>query len=646
MINKKSVFLFLLILVVGFCFSATAEAGPRHSDIVVPDFYQAPMLSEMVAEGEIEELENRLPENPVVVEPYEEIGEYGGTWRAVWEDMGMWEQKRTHVESVGLLRQRRGYTGDIEKDIVEEWEMSEDKTEFTFHLREGIKWSDGEPFTTEDIEFYYEHVLKNETLTPAFPSMMQAGGEPAELEVIDDYTFKFSFVESYGFFPTMLTSRENQFHFQFHPKHYMKNYHPDFTTEEELDERLEEAGLDDWAMLYEQQEMTHISPDTPRLGPWVPKEEMTDEGLQIWERNPYYYKVDTEGNQLPYIDEVRFDYIPDIEVLTMEAIAGSIDYFVLSLRARHFPTLAEHQEEGDYRVVPHLNAKPGQISLFLNMTTTNEPLKDIFNEFEFRKAVSHAINREEVIDIEFHGLAEPGQACYPPQDPAYDEEWHKSYIDYNPELSNELLDELGLDERDDEGYRLRPDGERLEIVLDYLAGNHEDAIELIAEYLEDVGIQIHLNPSDFSLYYERASSNDVEMTSWSQQMGFFMPFEILPDAPWRSWGVAWEDWWVTDGEEGQEPPAEVKELFDVYEKIEGADSDEERLEYLAEAAELHKNNLFTIGVAGMDPRPGVAHERMRNILDGDEAPPWGVNVDPPGGTSYPEQFYIIQDYEL
>ena len=620
--------------------------GPFHlPDRTVTTFNEAPMLAEMVDAGNLPPVEERLPANPVVVEPYEYIGEYGGELRTHYVDWTAYEGWINEFGYVNLVKQVQGYTGEYESDIAESWEASADRTEWTFTLREGIKWSDGEPFTTEDIRYWYEDVRLNATLDVPPPSLTVAG-EPAELIVHDERTFTFRFAEPYGLLLLEMTGRQGQMDFDHHPKHYFSQFHEDYADPADLQRRIDEADVEDWAMLYEAKLGYLQEPDAPRLSAWEPVAPATDEGRQRWQRNPYYYKVDSAGNQLPYIDEIVFDQYPDLEVLMLALAGGEQDYANIRLRSHHWPVLAENAEQGDYRLVPSQNAKPGQYSLFFNFTTPDDQLREIFNDVRFRKAVSYAHNREEVVDIDFGGLAEPGQASPPPMDPAYHEEWANAYIEYDPDRANELLDEMGLDERDADGYRLLPDGRRFTILFDNLSGSHDDANELTVEYMADIGIEVDLRPAGWGLYIERAESNDVQMHAWSQQMGLNQPREFTPHPPWRSWGVEWYHWRESGGEAGEEPPEWVKRLYEIWDEAGEARDEEHRIELLLEAGDIHMEYLPTIGIAGMDPRPAAVHNRVRNIMDKEEnAPPWGVNLDPHGGTSYPESWFVIPGYE-
>ena len=623
-------------------------AGPHHrDDLTITQFNEAPMLAERVETGELPAVEERLPSNPVVVEPYAYIGQYGGTLRASYPDWTAYEGYIGDVLGhVSLVKQVRGYTAEYEADLAESWSSSDDMREWTFTLREGLKWSDGHPFTTADIEYWYEDVRLNPVLDVPPPSLV-VGGERAELIVHDDRTFTFRFSEPYGLALFEMTGRQAQLDFYNHPKHYMSQFHVDHASPADLERHMEEADAEDWAMLYELKLGYLQEPDAPRLHPWVPTAAATAEGRQVWERNPYYYKVDTAGNQLPYIDRVRFDQHPNIDVLMLALAGGDLDYANIRLRAGHYPVLAANREAGDYRLVPSMNAKPGQYSLFFNYTTPDPQLREVFNDPRFRKAVSLAHNREEVVDVEFGGVAEPGQASYARMDPAYHEGWANAYTEFDPDRANALLDAMGLTERDGDGYRLLPDGRRLRIRFDYLSGGHEDAYELTEEYMADIGIELDLRPGGWGLYIERAESNDVQMHTWSQQMGLNQPREITPHPPWRSWGVEWYHWHVSDGEAGEEPPAPVRRLYEIWAETGEVQSLEERIALLHEAAEIHMEHLYTVGIAGMDIRPAAVHNRLRNIIDTQEdAPPWGINLDPHGGTSYPEQYFLVEGYDF
>lgn len=615
-----------------------------NADDLPETFGEAPMLAEQVADGSLPPVEERLPANPPVVVPVESVGQYGGHVRAHLWDLSFWWLSARHLAHADLIRQQRGNSGQFEPDLAERWEVSEDSTEWTFYLREGLKWSDGEPFTTEDIMFWYENMLLNDSLMPAKPAWLTPGDEIVQMEAVDDLTLRLTFAESHPLFLLGLTQGNSHGWTEWtnHPQHYMMEFHPNFVSEEELNAKVEAAGLGSWVDLFRRETEPHTASEgRPYLWAWTPDAPMGADGSWSWSRNPYYYKIDEEGNQLPYIDTWSHTKVTDNQAIILNTVAGEFDLVETWIRGDSIPTIRDAIDSGTaMRIIPNLNAKTGEVSIYINYTVDDPVLREIFNDIRFRQAVSLGINREEVSEARFRGFSTPGQASYPPIDPfVYDEEWHTAFIEYDPERANELLDEMGLTERDSEDYRLRPDGERLTILMDYQSGNHTQAIELLPDYMQAIGIELQLEPSASALYLERTIDNSVQWAGWSMQPSFYSPSALLPggaeSATHHPFGVLWSRWYYSNGEQGEEPPEDMRQVMELVDAAEQASSIEERAELISQAGELHKENLWVIGIAGMDLRPHVAHENLRNI----PATPYGLNTDPASHSEYTETWF-------
>ena len=623
-----------------------SEDYPRHLlDVTITAFNEAPMLAEMVQRGELPPVEQRLPDNPVVVGVRHSIGHYGGTLRSTWYDWPLHVFMTNQVAYADLVKMVWGNSGEFEPDLAKRWEVSDDRTQYTFHLRRGLRWSDGELFTTDDIAFWYEHVLQNPELTPVVPTFFQMDGEIPQLTVIDDYTFRLTFPQPYGMFLMNLTqAHPTGFAWTEYPAHYMSQFHPDFTDEATLARKARNAGVDSWVTLFENEHLVHLTGNKPVLWAFKPEGPAPEDGRIRWVRNPYYYKVDSEGNQLPYIDHAVFEMLGDREVVTLNLVAGQYDYYNgIATRAAQYGPLKEGELRGaPITVIDSTNAKMGQVSIYFNLTVDDAVLRAIFNDIRFRRAVSLALDRQEIVDAEFFGAAEGNQAAFAPGDPLYDPEWGRLYADYDLAKANSLLDEMGLTSRDSAGYRLRPDGQRLTIDLDYVAGSHVTGRELIKEHLSDAGIEIRMRPAQQSLWMERASSNSVQLSSWAVSPGLYEPQGLLPGVPSPAWGVLWTRYMNTGGADGEEPPEAVKRLYDLVERATVADTVERRIELLREAGEIHKDNLFLIGVAGMDKRPQVRHHRLFNVRI-DPPHQWGVGQNPGAAALYVEQWFIDPD---
>jgi peptide/nickel transport system substrate-binding protein len=588
----------------------------------ITKFNEAPMLKEMVEKGLLPSVEERLPKNPVVVTPYEEIGQYGGTWRRVW--FGLPDQPNVDKIAVEKLVMFDKTGGVILPNVFEKWEISNDGRTFTFKIREGLKWSDGVPVTTEDVRFWYEDILMNKELTPTIPTWLTAGGKPLKIEIIDKYTFKVIFEAPYPLFLYQLAYQGQAGYVFVVPSHYLKNYHPKYVSLEKLTKMAKDEGYEYWWQLFGARGSNTnawiTNPELPVLYPWKLKK-YSDTQLII-ERNPYYFKIDPEGNQLPYIDEIVFYRIQDKQMALMKAMAGEVDMQTRHFGTEHFTILLENREKGGYRVLRWIWGVGSIVTFYVNQNVQDPVLREIFQTPKFRYALSLAINREEVASLVFHNLGEPRQASLISGVAFYDPEWEKAFAEYDPERANKLLDEMGLTKRDEEGYRLRPDGKRFELIVEYsVTDTVVDVLEMVKQYWEKLGIKVILKPEERSLYMTRCEAGEPEIGVWS----FDRCAAVLSD-PGRLLGTVWDGpwaplyarWYISGGKAGEEPPegSDIRRIYELWDKVKTSIDEEERNKYFKEIIDIHKKNIFFIGTVGEMQIPVVVKNNFRNVPDG------------------------------
>ncbi len=480
--------------------------------LAAQDYTQAPELKAAVEAGELEPLEERLPSEPLVVEPLESVGEYGGVWRSAL--------KGTY--DTGWIRRTVGYQPLVAYDyewtkivpnVAERFEVNDDATVFTFYLREGHKWSDGEPFTAEDLEF-----ALNLMKSPAYGGRKASGFEWEKIsgEVIDPHTFKITLTEPNGLFLERLASVEGQFIVNA-AKHYCGDLFPDVNPD--ANKIAQDRGFDSWSQAVEQTcFFNFVDENRPVLFAW--RQSSPYDGLNQlieWERNPYFFKVDPEGNQLPYIDRVQMVQTENVEDIVLKVVNGEIDF-----SNRHFatvtnkPVIYDNQEQGGYTLKTTVDARMNHAIFQLNLTHEDPEKRKLYNEKDFRVALSLGMDRDEIIDVVFAGQGEPYQAAPRPTSQFYNETLARQFTEYDPDRANELLDGLGLTEKNSEGIRLGFDGEPIRIQLLSPSDQAEfiDIAQLVAEQWKEIGIDLDARNAERSLVYERVQNNAHDMHIW------------------------------------------------------------------------------------------------------------------------------------
>ena len=441
------------------------EATPQIVEVTVEapeEMVEPPALAAKVAAGELPPVADRLPVNPVVVGGREAIGTYGGEVRMIHFDP-VW-----FISEYGWFAERMLAYSDIDlrtivPNVFESWEIEEDGKSFTFHLRKGMKWSDGEPVTTEDVEFWWVDLATNTDLSSSVSWQYRHGGEVMQLDILDDYSFKITFAAPFGNFPAYLT--------RWHmgdwliPKHYLKQFHAKYEDEAKLNSMASEKQLEGWAQLFNNKNGWGINiwqgpenaPEYPSLSAWVIASQ-PEEGLFLWDRNPYYWKVDQVGNQLPYVDNIRIDYVASHEIVSMKIIQGDLDYVgPHDVSIARYPLYKENEPGNNYVVGDYLSCMTDRYTLYPQHNLPEDPvLEKLVNHPNFVKALSVAIDRDEINESLFFGMARMGQLGPMPSSKYYKEKYGTAWAQYDPDLANKLLDEMGLDKRDGEGFRLRP----------------------------------------------------------------------------------------------------------------------------------------------------------------------------------------------
>lgn len=599
----------------------TLEEYEKLTGKKIEKFDEAPILRTKVAAGELPPVEQRLPEEPVVINPVEEIGQYGGTWRQV--TLGQHEligHASNWFRYEGLIRATPD-CNSIVPNIAKSWDISDDGKVFTFHLRKGIKWSDGVPFTADDIMFWYENETLNKEITPVFPSWLTTMKVPGELEKIDDYTVRFVFSKPAGRFLRYLASSRRPYA----PKHYMKKFHPKYTPIEKLEKMAKEAGFDHWYQLYQDKSdlQSWTNPEKPILDAWVVVTPYGAGTQVILERNPYYWKVDTAGNQLPYIDKVVISVIAKVELGVMKAISGEIDVQASPVgdNMSNYPMFMENREKGHYRI-QMLPDGWNDIAYYFNFTHKDSVLRKIFTDKKFRIAMSYAIDRQEMMNILFPGWDMDIAQVSPPLDSSfYNEQLAKQYTEHDPQKANQLLDEIGLDKRSADGWRLRSDGKILTFTMEVPTFTELwiNMSEFIIGYWQKVGIKASVKPEDPGLWVTRCQQSGEHDGTFAGSGGAERPMQIHYYVPLiQAWGPnlaapAWGLWHQTYGKSGEEPPSEVKKAMELCDEIEVTVDEKRQAELTREVLKMVADNFWVGAIARRKGKMLVINKDVRNV---------------------------------
>jgi peptide/nickel transport system substrate-binding protein len=599
-------------------------------------FKEAPQLADLVNAGKLPPVAERIGQDPLVIKPLREIGKYGGTLRRAFTGPGDKFNGRRFVGLDNVLYWDYSCT-KIVPNIARGWEEKDGGRTLLINLRRGMKWSDGQPFTADDFVFWFEDMYSNKDLVPAPMVQMMINRKPVSLEKVDATTVAFRSPDPYPALVVVLSGlnrlggqAENDSsgpgHGPYAPAHYLKQFHPKYAPKEKIDEAVKAAGFDNWVNLFKNKADWALNPDLPVLTPW---KTVGPANTPVWsfERNPYSIWVDTDGNQLPYIDKVQMQVAENLEILNLRAIAGEIDFQGRHIDLGKLPVLVENAQKGGYKV--HLDPANfgSDAPLRLNMSyVADAEIVKWFNNKDFRVAMSLGIQRDQLNEALWLGMGTPGSYIIGEDSPySPGPEYRTLNMQYDPKKANEILDSIGLSKKDAEGYRVRTDnGQRLRIELMTQSGVFfplTKVAEMVREHWKAIGLQADVKENERSLAEKIINANEhqiaIRATDGIEDIYAQDPGNAFPSSVTSYGGPVYGLWFASGGTQGQEPPARMKEMMELYQRAMG-EPEAQRIQTTKQIWKILAEELWTIGTVGLSPATTgvrVSKLNMGNIPD-------------------------------
>jgi peptide/nickel transport system substrate-binding protein len=599
----------------------------------LPEYHQPAWMDALVESGELPPVEQRLPKEPQVYLTSgmkDGIGVYGDVWRgfsacptAGYNDLAGTTMGWFGIESYttryqGLIKTGPLYRADQDiepfPNLAKSWEWSEDGKQLTMHLIEGAYWSDGFPFTADDVLFTWEgYVLDDNVAAPVHLDAWTWNGQPASLEKVDDYTIRFTFPVSKPLDMWYLLA-EDLFHVM--PAHQLRPLHPKWSTADP------KPTYRDFADALPPDDLPLVT-----MGPWVITEYKTDE-LMIMRRNPYYWKVDEDGNQLPYFDEIQYRKGPSGVGRDLCTIAGDCDHMNLENPSTFVEAMVQAQaEDAKYQITwgPETLGYYVQFNYALNFgiedATRDVAVRTLFRDLRFRQALSYATDRDGIAQSIMRGPFLRGWAggLYPGA-PDFDRE-SVVYYPYDVASANILLDEIGLKDTNGDGVREWTEGPMAgqPVVLQLIASQDAAETQSVAEALVNqwgaVGIQINMRIMDSATHTDVDNNGTWDMSVTRGAQEFALPFRnVQALAPITATGLVWH-------REGAEPRVLLdfeRQLVDVVNQYRSTYDPAERKALMFDYNKIFTENVYNLGVFVGRYGLGLA-KRVKNVPDGTPA---------------------------
>ncbi len=579
---------------------------------------ETPSLQPLVDQGQLPPLRERLPQQPQVTQLRldQEPGEHGGQLRLL---MG----KQKDIRQIVIYGYARlvGYTPELklEADILESYDVIENRI-FTLRLRKGHKWSDGHPFTSEDFRYYWEDIANNPELSKGGPNkLLLVDGEAPTVEFPDAHTVRYSWSQPNPYFLPALAGARPLYIYK--PAHYLKQFHASYQDADELQKMVDDMNKRNWMGVHVSRDRPYkaTNPDLPTLQPWRNVTYPPSDRF-IFERNPYYHRIDSNGRQLPYIDSIAVN-IASSKLVPAKTGANETDLQARYLRLDNYTFLKSASKRSPFDVRLWKTAKGAHMALFPNFNTNDPVYRDLLHDVRFRRALSLAIHRYEINQVVYFRLVQESNNTVLVECPLYRPDYQTAWIDFDLETANELLDELGLSRRDDRGIRLMADGRPLEILVQTAGESTEqtDVLELIHDSWLRAGIKLYSVPSTREVFRNRIFSGEAVMSIWHGLANAIptadsSPADLAPTSKYQYQWPKWGAYYESSGKSGEAPelPA-ARELVELNDRWARARTREERVDIWHRMLDIHRDQMFTIGIVNHVPHPVVVSTELNNV---------------------------------
>lgn len=598
-----------------FCTGLIASA------VELPQMQETPFFEGAVVSEELPPVQERIPAQPLVVDLASRgrvAGESGGLLR-----MFISRAKDVRYMSAYGYARLVGYGDDykLKPDLLHDYTIEDHGKRVVFHLRRGHRWSDGAPFTTEDFRYWWEDIALNDELSPAGPPVeMLVQGRPPVVEVIDRVTISFSWhAPNPRFLPSLAQARPV---YIYRPSHFMKKYHADYADPEKLTELMGEKYRN-WSELHNRKDNLYKfdNPKLPVLQPWYNTSKKNGQRY-VLRRNPYYHRIDPNGVQLPYVDQIELE-VAAAGLIPLKASNGEAGLQTRSLGFADAPVLKQNEDAYGFKTRLWRSGAASEVAIYPNLTYLDPVWRNLMRDVRFRRALSLGISRKAINKVLYFGLAEERAVAALEESPFFNEAQATAWARFDLDEANRMLDQIGLTERDSAGIRLLPDGRRMEIVLETAGERQEvaDTLELVTATWGKMGIRLLVRPLDRDILRNRAYAGRSMMVAWYGWNNGIptpdaAPFELAPvdqsNFTWPKWGQHFQ----TKGEMGQPPDVEAAQrLLSLFEEWTMSYSRAEKEAAWREMLAIHADQIFVIGTISRAPLPIVTVATLRNVPD-------------------------------